>query len=68
MHVHILGFVDNMHELMGASDLIITKVGSGSKSLQACFIWNVGIRDERAGLISVQLLVLRLPCKSGKVA
>jgi 1,2-diacylglycerol 3-beta-galactosyltransferase len=32
MHVLVLGFVNNMHELMGAADVIISKAGPGTIS------------------------------------
>jgi UDP-N-acetylglucosamine:LPS N-acetylglucosamine transferase len=29
-HVHIYGFVDNMEQLMAASDVVVTKAGPGT--------------------------------------
>jgi UDP:flavonoid glycosyltransferase YjiC (YdhE family) len=48
-HVHIYGFVNNMEELMGASDLVITKAGPGTL-MEALVIGRPVIVTEAIGM------------------
>jgi 1,2-diacylglycerol 3-beta-galactosyltransferase len=48
-HIHIYGFVNNMEELMGASDLVITKAGPGTL-MEALVIGRPVIVTEAIGM------------------
>jgi 1,2-diacylglycerol 3-beta-galactosyltransferase len=48
-HMHIYGFVNNMEELMGASDLVITKAGPGTL-MEALVIGRPVIVTEAIGM------------------